>query len=154
MTPFIAKYVSFALPPRCVILNHRNFINRVLPWKYRWAHCYVRMVFSFWFCRSNRFSNMHGRKLRTRKKKKFSSNVQYTLLRYAWKEIRNIQKTKFPFSAQCSLLPHAWKEIRNVQKRRFPFNAQCIHLFVLSIVLTRSCIFNFGTNIISSILSS
>ena len=94
---------------------------------------------------------MHGRKLRTRKKKKFFSNVQYTLLRYAWKEIRNIQKRKFPFSAQCSLLPHAWKEIRNVQKRRFPFNAQCIHLFVLSIVLSRSRIFNFGTNNIFSL---
>ena len=50
----------------------------------------------------------------------------------------------------CSLLPHAWKEIRNVQKRRFPFNAQCIHLFVLSIVLSRSRIFNFGTNNIFS----
>ena len=59
-------------------------------------------------------------------------------------------KEKFPFSAQCSLLPHAWKEMRNVQKVKFPFNAQCIHLFVLSRVLTRSRIFNFGTNNIFS----
>ena len=197
MTPFITKYLLFGLPPRCVILNHRNFINRVLPWKYRWAHCYVRMMFSFWFCRNNCVSNEQERKLRTIQKRKFLFNAQCIHLfvlsialtqscifnfgtnnissilssygvilnhrnfinrvlpwKYRWAHCYVRMMFSFWFCRNNCVSNEQERKLRTIQKRKFLFNAQCIHLFVLSIALTQSCILNFGTNNISSILSS